>query len=125
MMLCVKMQGSFPPVVQKPRGQEAKQKAAGKWVMCYLLHPERAEDVHVVAGPTNKPGRVGTVVKEELDSAPRSCHPKDLCFSGSPVRATRILNRVPPFPVDLHFCATWPAEGVYQRLLSWLLSGVY
>ena len=25
----------FPPVVQKPRGQEAKQKAAGKGVMYY------------------------------------------------------------------------------------------
>lgn len=66
----------FPPVVQKPRGQEAKQKAAGKGVMYYLLHPERAEDVHVVTGPTNKPGRVGAVVKEELDSGPRSWHPK-------------------------------------------------
>lgn len=34
--------------------------------MCYLLHPERAEDVHVVAGPTNKPERVGVVVKKEM-----------------------------------------------------------
>lgn len=58
--------------------------------MCYLLHPERAEDIHIVTGPTNEPGRVGVVVKEELDSVPRSCHPKGLCFCGSPERATRI-----------------------------------
>lgn len=76
-------------MVQKPRGQEAKQKAAGKGLMCYLLHPERAEDVHIVTGPTNKPVRVGAVVKEELNSAPRSCHPKVPCVCGSPARATR------------------------------------
>lgn len=58
--------------------------------MCYLLHPERAEDIHVVTRPTNEPGRVGVVVKKELDSTSRSCNPKDLCFCGSPDRATRI-----------------------------------
>lgn len=57
------------------------------------------------------------MVREELDSAPRSFHPKGLCFCGSLVRATRILNGLPPFPAGpqyTHPCATRPLRGLSE-----------
>lgn len=64
----------------------------------YLLHPERAEDVHVVARPSDKPGMVGVVVREEVDSVPSRCHPKGLCFCRFPGRATRDFAQALFFP---------------------------
>lgn len=89
--------------------------------MCYLLHPERAEDVHVVSWPTNKPERVGVVVKKELPP------PKGSVLLWIPSQSHQDFKQALSFPsgssvhTPLRHLACWD----YQRLLSWLLSGVY
>lgn len=113
----MKCKEAFPLWCRSPEDRKLSRRLLGRGLMCYLLHPERAEDINVVTRPTNKPGRIGVVVREELDSVPRSFHPKGLCFCGSLVRATRILNGLPPFPAGpqyTHPCATRPTEGTIR-----------
>lgn len=113
----MKCKDTFPLWYRSPEDRKLSRRLLGSGMMCYLLHPERAEDIHIVTGPTNKPGRIGVVVRKELDSAPRNFHPKGLCFCGSPVRATRILNGLSPFlagPQYTYTCVTWPTEGTIR-----------